>query len=445
MPFNGDIRTAPVPGCVDGWLALHERFGRLPLGEVLALRRRRLPTTGSRPGVPRRHAPDARRVDRRRRARVAGRRAGRAGSVRPGVARALDAIVDARARRLLPRRVRRRAAGGRGRASTPTRTWPDRWPTGSDRSAAGCGVQDVWTMPPNSQGYLTLAAALHRRRPRPARRSRRPALGPPAGRGAPGRPATTGPTVLHERADGEALLDAHDRAARGRGSIPDAASALRSPASDGGHHLPVRGRRRPHGRVADPVERRGLRRAPVRAVDRHQPAQPRHRLLARARPSRRVRTRPAAAPHPVARAGDPRPTGGCGRCSARWAATPNPRSSCSCWPACSSPASLPGRRGWALLGGPCPHPRATAVSTPGRRPTSRSCNCEAGARPPAWADGLRRRGHRVEQAGFDPGRLRSRPPDRDGGRWVAAGGGGPIRGAIGRGGGGHRLTRRRAA
>lgn len=35
MPFTGDLRTAPVPGCVDGWLALHERFGRLPLARVL--------------------------------------------------------------------------------------------------------------------------------------------------------------------------------------------------------------------------------------------------------------------------------------------------------------------------------------------------------------------------------------------------------------------------
>ena len=35
MPPLGDIRSVPVPGCVDGWLALHERFGRLELAEVL--------------------------------------------------------------------------------------------------------------------------------------------------------------------------------------------------------------------------------------------------------------------------------------------------------------------------------------------------------------------------------------------------------------------------
>ena len=36
MPFKNDIRSVTIPGCIDGWLALHERFGSLPLDVVLA-------------------------------------------------------------------------------------------------------------------------------------------------------------------------------------------------------------------------------------------------------------------------------------------------------------------------------------------------------------------------------------------------------------------------
>ena len=36
MPLRGDIRSVQVPGAVDGWLALHQRYGRLPLRDVLA-------------------------------------------------------------------------------------------------------------------------------------------------------------------------------------------------------------------------------------------------------------------------------------------------------------------------------------------------------------------------------------------------------------------------
>src|SRR3954454_7873152 len=35
MPARGDVRAVTVPGCVDGWIALHERFGRLELADVL--------------------------------------------------------------------------------------------------------------------------------------------------------------------------------------------------------------------------------------------------------------------------------------------------------------------------------------------------------------------------------------------------------------------------
>ena len=35
MPLRGDVAAAPVPGCVDGWALLHERHGRLPFAQVL--------------------------------------------------------------------------------------------------------------------------------------------------------------------------------------------------------------------------------------------------------------------------------------------------------------------------------------------------------------------------------------------------------------------------
>ena len=36
MPFKHDIASVTIPGCVDGWLALHARFGGLGLDQVLA-------------------------------------------------------------------------------------------------------------------------------------------------------------------------------------------------------------------------------------------------------------------------------------------------------------------------------------------------------------------------------------------------------------------------
>ncbi|MBB6032678.1 gamma-glutamyltransferase family protein [Phytomonospora endophytica] len=36
MPLFGDIRAVTVPGCVDGWAALHGRYGKLPLDELFA-------------------------------------------------------------------------------------------------------------------------------------------------------------------------------------------------------------------------------------------------------------------------------------------------------------------------------------------------------------------------------------------------------------------------
>ncbi|GAA2144024.1 gamma-glutamyltransferase family protein [Glycomyces algeriensis] len=36
MPFRNDLRSSTVPGCVDGWFALHERHGSLPMPQLLA-------------------------------------------------------------------------------------------------------------------------------------------------------------------------------------------------------------------------------------------------------------------------------------------------------------------------------------------------------------------------------------------------------------------------
>ncbi|MBO3735389.1 gamma-glutamyltransferase family protein [Glycomyces niveus] len=36
MPFRNDVRSTTVPGCVDGWFALHERYGTRPMAELLA-------------------------------------------------------------------------------------------------------------------------------------------------------------------------------------------------------------------------------------------------------------------------------------------------------------------------------------------------------------------------------------------------------------------------
>lgn len=36
MPFRHDVRAVTVPGCVDGWIALHTRFGSMPLEDLLA-------------------------------------------------------------------------------------------------------------------------------------------------------------------------------------------------------------------------------------------------------------------------------------------------------------------------------------------------------------------------------------------------------------------------
>lgn len=153
MPPTGDIRATPVPGCVDGWLALHGRYGRLPLADVLAPARH-YAADGFPAGTTLAQAvatlPDP--------GDFAGVR--RAGDIvrRPGVARALDAVAaEGRAGFYegdFGEGLLRLGAGEYERAdlTRPVAEWVD--PIGLD--AFG---RRIWTTPPPSQGYLTPAAA----------------------------------------------------------------------------------------------------------------------------------------------------------------------------------------------------------------------------------------------------------------------------------------------
>ena len=183
MPFHHDIRTVTVPGCVDGWLALHARFGSLPLAEILApaidLAERGFAASPLLAGSVMRLDPGG-----------AGNlhelasQARRIGAVvkRPGVARALRAIVE---------HGRDGYYGGEFGAglielgaghftSDDLASSQADWCEPLTDRMFGL---EVHTIGPNSQGYLTLGGGDPRRSPRSARRPERRALGSPADRG----------------------------------------------------------------------------------------------------------------------------------------------------------------------------------------------------------------------------------------------------------------------
>ncbi len=159
MPFRSDIRSTPVPGCVDGWVTLNERFGRLSLADVLApalelaaggfpaspLLTRMLDGIADVPGNDD-YFP--------------GGVAAKTGQVltRPGLARSLEAIGNegrsgwyegefgAGLRALAPELF----------SESDLATIQAEWTEPVVTDAFG---HQLWTVPPNSQGYLALAAA----------------------------------------------------------------------------------------------------------------------------------------------------------------------------------------------------------------------------------------------------------------------------------------------
>ncbi len=158
MPFRDDVRSVTVPGCVDGLIALHERFGRLGLPEVLApairLARDGFPVSPTLAAASHVLPPDIRAtafgdpgvLQRGWRLRV------------PGVGEALAGIAQAG----------RGAFYEAGPGEDLLSLGPDLFTAEDLRTVQADWVKPLtleafgrrlWTIPPNSQGYLTLAAA----------------------------------------------------------------------------------------------------------------------------------------------------------------------------------------------------------------------------------------------------------------------------------------------
>jgi gamma-glutamyltranspeptidase/glutathione hydrolase len=204
LPFLHDVRSVTVPGCVDGLVALHKRFAALPLAGVLAPAQH-LAEAGF-PVSPTLAAASATLTPPERTAAfwtpeplVLGRR-----QAVPGIGEALRAIAE------------------RGRAGFYE------GPVGEELLAIGAGEfteedlrapqagwveplrlpalgRVLWTLPPNSQGYLALAGAWIAEQaqiPRDPEDERWAFLLVEAARQA----AYDRQAVLHEHADGPGLI-----------------------------------------------------------------------------------------------------------------------------------------------------------------------------------------------------------------------------------------------
>jgi gamma-glutamyltranspeptidase/glutathione hydrolase len=235
MPLRGDIRSVPVPGAVDGWLALHERYGRLSWEAVLE------PATALAedgfaaslilafasgliadvPGASQLspHGP----LQPGQRVRL------------PGVARTLRHLASGGREGFYGGEFGRALlALGDGEYTTDDLARPlAQWEEPLVLRAFG---HDLWTVPPPSQGYLTLAGAWIAEKtgiPADTTDPRWPHLIAEAGRVA----SFDRPTVLFDGADGAGLL-APDRL-EARATSIDPAKTTKTTSSgphDGDHH-----------------------------------------------------------------------------------------------------------------------------------------------------------------------------------------------------------------
>ncbi len=159
MPFRHDIRVVTVPGCVDGWVALHERFATLPLDVLLRpaidLALQGFPASPLLVGA-------AARTDEGASENLAEliSQLTRPGArvVRPGAWRALTEIAEGGRGAFYQGEFGAGLKGlGAGFYSDDDFAQPiSEWVTPLRVNTFGV---DLWTIPPNSQGYLALGAA----------------------------------------------------------------------------------------------------------------------------------------------------------------------------------------------------------------------------------------------------------------------------------------------
>ncbi len=228
IPLRGHVASVTVPGAVDGWLALHQRYGRLPLAQIFA-EAVRMASDGF-TASPHLAARASEVADVEGNTDIpAGLRAGQIVR-RPGTAQALTAIAEqGRAGFYEGEFGRALIELGAGEFSASDLATPiARWVTPVRIGALG---HELWTVPPPSQGYLTLACAWI---------ADSLDLGPVAdGRWAhllveaASQAAYDRLAVLHESADGQALVDPARLGPRRDGIDGDRAANVAAPAAPG--------------------------------------------------------------------------------------------------------------------------------------------------------------------------------------------------------------------
>ncbi|MEE9415415.1 MAG: gamma-glutamyltransferase, partial [Acidimicrobiales bacterium] len=155
MIHRGDISSVPVPGCVDGWIALHDRFGRVPFAELLEPAVQLASEGFEASPLLAKVATTVANVANNTELRDISQ-----GSTvkRPGIARTLRAISDSGREGFYGGEFGEALlVMGAGEYSEDDLERVDaEWVEPLGIEAFG---HRVWTVPPNSQGYLSLAGA----------------------------------------------------------------------------------------------------------------------------------------------------------------------------------------------------------------------------------------------------------------------------------------------